>query len=1755
MSQAQNCKLNSLKVGLSWSKAKKKVQSKGTASHSVSSAPQRSAIPTSNTERIFQDFSLPRRLPCKGQALIQDHNTACNLGHNGETAKQCSNTAQYDLLPEEDTEQGLVITLDDEQPNEQKTLRKKSGGRRRRDEEVSEAPRPRPDQARPMEVEIDQQLDWELESKSRQHNLTTVNVRNIIHEVITNEHVVAMMKAAIAESEAMPIFEPKMTRSKLKEVVERGVVIPTWNISPIKKPERDKPPQFVDIPLEEEDSSDEEYCPDEEEEDETAEETLLESDMESTASSPRGSRAGPTRAVIEYDEECSSSPTQGEHQSRHLQVEVVPMGPPPPPQPLRSPSHPMASSECSFMEKLHAVEQELATGPVSMEPFQALNSNGGHGNSLMAFRTRSKRPLRDVPLGQLEAELRAPDITPDMYECDSGPEDREWAQWLQGLMASDVENEEEADDDDDPEYNFLEDIDEPDLEDYRNDRAVRITKKEVNELMEELFETFHDDLGVQDVDEELHEEEQEKDEAVPAAGSPKFNIPQAIRFEEPLVHLLKEQHRTVKEQLEALRRRRALLGSLAPPLPVVAPAPSRPLTLSHIQKQQLQQQVQQHTQLLLQVHMLSRQVVALQSEADTTRVFLSELQMFAQRSEQAQGTMKIGFVSAFRACNLQGALSLLEELTDLAPLDTALSQLRHATSACSYPVLPAQLAWLLATRPVFLYPELLPHRSVDPSQHPPRLNTIYTRGEESLLVQSLRNFSETVNPYQLMCQYLLITKSPRQIRRRIHDMCQPTSPANIVKFFYQHKKVPRMLLPCSRVTPEEQCPPVEREEMVLPMWLRKSLPHIFKVVEEYNHQSAGDITVESQRKGSYTFPSGTHYPPSLPETLTLRPAGFRCLRQSAHIPKASVCQISAPASVNSATLSSERQVVPPCAEDRVQQMPQRKLCPIQPAPPKPQHQLLTMAVSGALNVLDLTGKATVGNVCASSGSEMLSLAPGQGCASGSPAVVISLVTPVSAPIISPAPAHSKLTGTESALLIQEPVSCFASSLDQSYKLPQKTPPSNLGLPTQTLFFSPLPLVPPATTLQPNPNLIPSTVPMCNRTELPVTPSFHSVHAISTPAQRCSKNSPSHSIIDEVVASPGRIWPSCPAFLGQTEVLDVPDARVDFTEVPCTPGSPSQDCYILSGPQSSMASEAIGLKQAVNQAKVQHISALQGTREHWISAATASPRNHGISPTPDTLGYRKLTAGSPSKDCPSHWEDKRWDEEEVREEEEGHDYGGLLLALSESSMSPHSSLDSHSDTLQRTSDAKWLENGRLGDGDRNRKAVREREGMQWKENIARGAIAEDGQSGRGGHNHGQVEDCEDRPEDDDEEAMSSASEKSVLSVPELQETMDKLSWLASESRLHEDSDSQEDKYLQSSSHLSTSCAITTSIYQNFQLEEEVELNKGGPVLLPVREASLVAGLTHTFDREKDHVDNYPLMERKHVALAQLSLNQFEQQLESSIGDAPSCYQEVLAVLQGSHKLSSTGRKEMKAHISKHLKGRPCLQKEFWTLFNKHHPSPLHHSQPEEATERLSLEGAKGFFKLSPVKSRSNIEKLSIHRNKKSSRVVKSHYITSIPTKAPLAQTHPGEGKWGTELKGARDRVLPHTEENKEERMEQVDGKVSEGRGESENPPGPKRAHRSPLADPVLPAKNISLTPSGEKVIVWTRETDRLILLTCQKQGANWNTFQALSAQLGNKSASEVAKRFRNLLHLFHAISKLACSENQPSTEERPQKEPD
>ncbi|XP_018603235.2 GON-4-like protein isoform X1 [Scleropages formosus] len=1609
MSLNRKRRLRPPKVSLSWSKVKRKkeTESELCLTHTAQLTTEKGKNTSLSSERnqgFFADSSSSKRcltsVQCLNQTLNQElMTTAGSSQHNGRGPEQTSSPSHPQTLIEEDNDMDLVITLDDDQRKAQRAARKKGGTKKKLDVDVSEGSEAKcgSDDEDAIEVEIDRELDRELETKSRQHNLTTVNVRNIIHEVITNEHVVAMMKAAITDTEPIAIFEPKMTRSKLKEVVEKGVVIPAWNMSPIKKPSKAKPPQFVDIPLEEEDSSDEEYCPYDDEEDETAEETFLESDMESTASSPRGSRVGPPRIPTGRDEDRNHSPMQKKaSESRHLQVEVVPMGPPPPPQPVGPPRCPRTPPECSFMEKLHAVEEELATSPICMDPYQNL-SGGGDESSLMACRTRSKRPLRDVPLGQLEAELRAPDITPDMYECVSAPEDKEWAQWLQGLMASDVENEEDGDDDDDPEYNILEDIDEPDLEDYRNDRAVRISKKEVNELMEELFETFQDDFGVQEQEEEAAEEDEEKQEELPAEP-PKFNNPQTTGFEEPLPNMLMKHRRTVREQLAALRQYQALVGSKTMVPAAQCPSPPCTLTVTPLQKQQLQQQIQQHIQLLTQVHMLSYSVEALQNEADLTQQFLTELQVFAQRGEQTRRTTEPGFVSIFRACNLQGAMSLLDELR--APSsrhNAAVPEPARPVSARSYPLLPPGLAWMLATRPVFLYPELLPCCSLDPSLHPPHVSTIYTQGENSLLVLGLRNFSETVHPYQLISQYLVCTKSPKQLRRHVQDMCQRRTEANSIKFYCQHRLVPSMPLVCSRVMPEQQCPPVEREETIMPSWLRKSLPFIHEEVQKYNSVSCETAAPPASRSvPSYTFSHGTRYPPSLPQTLTLRAAGFRHLRPlSISVPSSQAVSNAPPlchptavrlaqepqVSITSASTGLGGQVAQEHTAEQTPLIPTRKLCRIQPAPPKPSSvglQLLSVAPGGVMNTLTLGDGAAAGRVSVDRGEARKQVDSVGECSLVPPVVVISLVPPLSTSVMCPTPVASGITRipVESTPLAWGSLACSTDVLAKTHKLAR-------------------PLMP-----------VPSEGP---------SPNVHGPDVISS--TKC------------VLLSHTQLAPK-PTVTRNNEV-QILDASV--------PKRKSEEDHTFPNNNSMLP-------------------------------IPSRPNHPGTGET--TPEDRADSRGLPSTNPSVNYDRGLWEEEEEQqeeeekdicreEEEEYRDYGEPLLALSESSASPPSSLESCTDSLEAVIDKQEETDGQRK-GQQGRAVGMEGNAVlsvsTCRTKVSTGGKVQGQVGSKGQDDGGQVRETEhythtggDKgqqsdgqedfyqliPECDEEEVMSSSSEKSVLSVPELQETMEKLSWLASEGRLYEEGDAENDEGTSCYSSTRTPSVFFTPVSQNSQVEEK-GIYEDEELVLEEGKKSHLAGKSTV---HMLHCN--PMREKKDVASAQSS------------------------------------RKTKSCYVVHHTSSIP--------------PTVAQAEEREDEQQEVT-------------------EGRELREQEKS-----------------MTQ-HGGNGpQWGSCLQAEELEDKQRKEQKQVGCMSPRKSRENEQRGET------VPTQQSTLPSPVICAKNISFTPSGERVILWTREADRAILTACQKQGATKNTFQAVSAQLGNKSASEVAKRFRDLVRIFHAAA--------------------
>ncbi|XP_048213510.1 GON-4-like protein isoform X4 [Perognathus longimembris pacificus] len=772
---------------------------------------------------------------------------------------------------EEKEDGGLFIPMEEQDNKESEKRRMKKGTKRKRDGRGQEQG------TMAYDLKLDDMLDRTLEDGAKQHNLTAVNVRNILHEVITNEHVVAMMKAAISETEDMPMFEPKMTRSKLKEVVEKGVVIPTWNISPIKKANEIKPPQFVDIHLEEDDSSDEEYQPDEEEDDETAEESLLESDVESTASSPRGAKKSKLKQSSEMTETDEESGLSSEAEKittpavRHISAEVVPMGPPPPPKPKQT-------KDSTFMEKLHAVDEELASSPVCMDSFQPMD------DSLIAFRTRSKMPLKDVPLGQLEAELQAPDITPDMYDPNTA-DDEDWKMWLGGLINDDVENEDEADDDDDPEYNFLEDLDEPDTEDFRTDRAVRITKKEVNGLMEELFETFQDEMGFANKEEDGPEEEERV-----AETRPNFNTPQALRFEEPLSNLLNEQHRTVKELLEQLKIKKSS-AKQQPEAERLKPQSEKvhqTLTLDPAQRKRLQQQMQQHVQLLTQIHLLSISNPNLSSEASTTRMFLKELGTFAENSITLQQQFNPKFQTLFQPCNLMGAMQLIEDFNTHVHIDWSPRKTVKKTAG-EFPCLPKQVAWILATSKVFMYPELLPICSLKASN--PQDKIIFTKAEDNLLALGLKHFEGTEFPKPLISKYLVTCKTAHQLTVRIKNLNLNRAPNNIIKFYKKTKQLPILVRCCEEIQPHQWKPPVEREEHRLPFWLKASLPSIQEEMRNITNGATeeGNVTgttegneKQDQEKARPELGNETRYPLLLPKdvVLKLKPVSKRFSRKA-----------------------------------------------------------------------------------------------------------------------------------------------------------------------------------------------------------------------------------------------------------------------------------------------------------------------------------------------------------------------------------------------------------------------------------------------------------------------------------------------------------------------------------------------------------------------------------------------------------------------------------------------------------------------------------------------------------------------------------------------------------------------------------------------------------------------------------------------------------------------------------------------------------
>ncbi|CAC5363306.1 GON4L [Mytilus coruscus] len=335
----------------------------------------------------------------------------------------------------------------------------------------------------------DNEIDKALEENASRQNLTVVNVKNILHQVITNEDVVAMVKNTLhdmteedSESLLVPAtFEPKMTRSKFKEVLEKdGTIHHPWPLSPLKKKEK-LTTSFLDLPLPEDDEEeDDEYNPEKEIEmgsysDEDSE-SVASSHVSDLGSPQPSTPATPSSTISRFSDLDKTPSVQGDDELKS------PMGPPT--------RLPVSATKSMLGKRYHMAMAESDRKAKQQE------------EETIALRTRSKLSLTDTSLLELESNFVAPDITWDMYEtsCD----DREWMTFLTGLQKI-PENEDTNDDENDPEYNYLAEVEEEDIdmEDLRRDRAVQISRKEMNELMDELLEAYQDTDTLEEGEKEL----------------------------------------------------------------------------------------------------------------------------------------------------------------------------------------------------------------------------------------------------------------------------------------------------------------------------------------------------------------------------------------------------------------------------------------------------------------------------------------------------------------------------------------------------------------------------------------------------------------------------------------------------------------------------------------------------------------------------------------------------------------------------------------------------------------------------------------------------------------------------------------------------------------------------------------------------------------------------------------------------------------------------------------------------------------------------------------------------------------------------------------------------------------------------------------------------------------------------------------------------------------------------------------------------
>ncbi|KAK9873829.1 hypothetical protein WA026_002187 [Henosepilachna vigintioctopunctata] len=428
-------------------------------------------------------------------------------------------------------------------------------------------------------------------------------------------------------------------------------------------------------------------------------------------------------------------------------------------------------------------------------------------NANIALRTRSKFCLNETPLEKIEQDFIPPDITTDMYEIYCN--DEEWKEFLKSFtqpLEEVVKNTE--DEDHDPEYNFLsdEEIETVDKEELRADKAVKVPRKELNDLMAELFEYV--DIYSKKNDEKL------------ACDTTSDSTNQ---FQQQLLD-------SCTENLNFSDSSNVTNDDNHP----IEYCLRNSFTYSQLLL--LQQQMRQHVQMLTQNFLLTYCHPIYADFSTTLKEYLLNFKFLSNENKS----------SVFNCTNLENSLDLVNsweklfENNDEAAMETRKqfaevmeeSVKRHSKREHYHLPFSQLIFKTIADSDIFMYPHLLPQI---PFKHPDLLKkdiVPFSYSEYQLIALGLEQFipyfmnvkefmtnKKEINLKkiaELIHDLMMPARQPNQIYRQIYEKKHEKYLPNPIAYFAMHKKAPLSIQQVSPFISCETIPPRKRPPNLLP---------------------------------------------------------------------------------------------------------------------------------------------------------------------------------------------------------------------------------------------------------------------------------------------------------------------------------------------------------------------------------------------------------------------------------------------------------------------------------------------------------------------------------------------------------------------------------------------------------------------------------------------------------------------------------------------------------------------------------------------------------------------------------------------------------------------------------------------------------------------------------------------------------------------------------------------------------------------------